>query len=79
MKINFRTAKLKSGKIGAFRKRTGSLVAKFASQEAADFWVARSVEEDHEFRTRFVREYLAERAARPAPVVVPSAQLSLFA
>lgn len=41
-------------------------------------YIARQVAEDHAVRLSHINDYLAERAARPAPVVEPTNQLPLF-
>lgn len=57
----------------------GKFLSKFKTQASADFWIERAVAEDKVTRCGHVMAYLAERMARPAPVVVPSSQMELFA
>lgn len=56
----------------------GTLVAKFKGIDSAVNHALRQTAEDAATRLRHVTEYLAERAARPAPVVEPTNQLDLF-
>jgi hypothetical protein len=49
----------------------GVFVARMATQAIAEAWIARQVAEDAADRARCVRDYLAMRAVRPAPVAVP--------
>lgn len=57
----------------------GKFMMHFKSAELATMWVGRMVEEDKVTRCERVMAYLAERLARPAPVVVPTTQMELFA
>lgn len=76
------TTKPAGTKIAVYRHTVhyphGVLVTKFGNQVSADAHIARQVAEDCETRARKVADYLAERAARPAPVVAVSDQLELI-
>lgn len=56
----------------------GRRVARLTRGEDPVRYIARCVAEDVANRLRKVTDYLADRKARPAPVVVPSNQLDLF-
>lgn len=57
----------------------GVLVTKCRNQVSADDLIRRTIAEDRENRAARVADYLAERAARPAPAPLHDPnQLSLF-
>ena len=71
-----------TGKVDVYRHCGGlpkSFAGRFRDQASADAWVARSEQEDAEWRLRRVRGYLAERTARPAPAPIEITQGELFA
>lgn len=71
------TKTLSTGKVAVYRAN-GNLITKFSNQRSADHHIARQVAEDAEWRTAKVAGYLADRKARPAPVIVPSNQIEMF-
>lgn len=56
----------------------GRLVTKCRSQAQAEDLIARQTAEDAENRMTRVRDYLAERAARPAPTPKVDDQMTLL-